>query len=339
MKHIDPKEVISELGLHPMGGRGWHTSKDFECPECNKGDEKFGLLIKENGGLVHCWRCGHSDSIYNFLFKVNKYGLVHNSKKYEYIDELENVLTLRGRDSTSSLPEEQLPIGFKRIEYDEYLESRGITLDQYNQFGIGITNSPMEPAWNNKIIFQIFNKGVRVGYLGRSKKSKEWHDKNMENHRENGGRLVLRYKNSDGDFSQMLGGLDDITNKTEIVIIVEGLMDKANLDRLLDTYNDEIIQVVYTFGSSISLDQISLLKGCKSVNQVIILFDDDAIKKVFGFVAILQSEFNQVFVGVTNENDPGDMEINELSEILNNVRTPDEFYSGAITIKNLRYED
>lgn len=63
------------------------------------------------------------------------------------------------------------------------------------------------------------------------------------------------------------------------------------------------------------------------------------MKKVFGHVAILQASFNQVFVGITNENDPGDMDFKEISEILNNLRTPDQFYSSTLTIKNLRNAD
>lgn len=338
-RRVDQKELVDTLGISPIGGHGWHSGKDFLCPECKKGDEKFGLLIKEEGGLVNCWRCGYKDSLFNYLFRVGQQGLIHGGKKYEYSHILENKISAKHLEAPAK-PEENLPHGFTRIINHPYLEERGFTPEQFEQFEVGVTKSPMEPAWRGKIIFQIFNNGVRVGYLGRSTKTKQWHDKNLADSREGLVRLDLRYKNSDGDFNDFLGGLDDIHQETHTVIIVEGLMDKANIDRLLDTHSFKGVQVVYTFGSSISDAQIALLRSKKNVQTVIILFDPDAMKKVFGYCATLQKSFPFVFVAVaTCEHDPGDMTRTELCETLNNLRNPDEFYSGSLITKNLRNEN
>ena len=234
------------------------------------------------------------------------------------------------------LPEEKLPIGFKRINNHPYLDGRGFNSEQYELFQVGMTNSPMEPQWRNKVIFQIFNNNIRVGVLGRSTKSKQWHDDNMINHKE-GGRLVLRYKNSDGDFSKMVGGLDEITDSTHTVIIVEGLMDKANVDRQLKLLKDPLIKCLYVFGSNISEYQINLLKAFKQVQTVIILFDPDTLKKVRNHVARLVYSHNwDVKIGVIkSDNDPGEMSKTEILDVLMNSLTPLEFYSNELIIKKL----
>lgn len=336
-RRIDPVQLIDELGLTPSGGGGWYSSKGIECPECNKGGGKFGIKIKEgDSALVNCWRCGYKDSIFSFLFKINKLELVQNGKKYDYTEDLGNVFAKKAE--CEELPEEQLPRGFKLIHHHPYLKERGFQCWQYDQYRVGITDSPLEPLWRNKIIFQIINNGKRVGLLGRSTKDKGWHDQNMLDHKENGARLELRYKNSGGDFNLMLGGLDDITPKTDTVIIVEGLMDKANIDRLIKARYIEEIQCVYCFGSSISKEQLTLLKRKFGINKVIFLFDPDALNKVRHYVAESQKIFNEVMIcSIDNPDiDAGDMNVTQLIQTFKNIQTPDEFYSRGLIIKKIR---
>jgi len=333
-KSIDKEEVISHFNLSPSGGKGWYTASDLLCPECGKGGGKFGIKIVDDSGLVNCWRCNYKDSIFSFLYKTNNYHLVNRGKKYDFVEELDDVFIQA--PTNNDLPEEKLPIGFKRIHSNEYLESRGFESWQFDHFKVGITESVVERGWRDKLIFQIFNNGVRVGLLGRSTHSKEWHDRNLAKCKEDGGKPVLRYKNSDGDFSKMVGGLDDITPQTDTIIIVEGLMDKANIDRLINVNNQEFLRCVFMFGSSISEMQVMLLKQFKNIKNVIILFDPDTLIKVREIIPLLQSSFDFTFFGdIVWDVDPGEMSGKQLKIVLDNLKTPDEFYTGKLKKKKL----
>ena len=135
-KSIDKEEVISHFNLSPTGGKGWYTASDLLCPKCGKGGGKFGIKIIGDSGLVNCWRCNYKDSIFNFLYKTNNYHLVHRGKKYGYVEELDDVFIQA--PTNNDLPEEKLPIGFKRIHSNEYLESRGFESWQFEHFKVGI---------------------------------------------------------------------------------------------------------------------------------------------------------------------------------------------------------
>lgn len=333
-KSIDKEEVISHFNLSPTGGKGWYTASDLLCPNCGKGGGKFGIKIIDDSGLVNCWRCNYKDSIFNFLYKTNNYHLVNRGKKYGYVEELDDVFIQA--PTNNDLPEEKLPIGFKRIHSNEYLESRGFESWQFEHFKVGITESVVERGWRDKLIFQIFNNGVRVGLLGRSTHSKEWHDRNLAKCKKDGSKPVLRYKNSGGDFSKMVGGLDDITPQTDTIIIVEGLMDKANIDRLINVNNQEFLRCVFMFGSSISKTQVMLLKQFKNIKTVIILFDPDTLIKVREIIPLLQSSFDFTFFGdIMWDVDPGEMSGKQLKIVLDNLKTPDEFYTGKLKKKKL----
>jgi len=335
--HISKSEIIDRFNLKKQGGSGeWFSASTFECPECGKADNKFGIKIVGGGGLCNCWRCGYKDSIFNFLYKTGNSDLVNSEKKYEFHDELDNVFL---RKSTPTIIEQKLPVGFERYDKIGYLEGRGFADWQYKKFGIGMTDSPLSHGWRNKVIFQIFNRGKLVGFLGRSKKSKEYHEQNMKSYRNNECSLDIRYKNSDTDFNFILGGLDDITDKTQTVFIVEGIIDKANLDRLLCANENPEIQCVFTFGSSISKEQIDLLKSKKSVQEVILFFDLDALKKMRYIIADLQKNFNSVLITLIDENkygpdiDAGDIDITIFEEVIEKMVEPDKFYSRKILRK------
>ena len=90
------------------------------------------------------------------------------------------------------------------------------------------------------------------------------------------------------------------------------------------------------FGSSISETQVMLLKQFKNIKTVIILFDPDALIKVREIIPLLQSSFDFTFFGdIMWDVDPGEMSGKQLKIVLDNLKTPDEFYTGKLKKKKL----
>jgi hypothetical protein len=127
-------------------------------------------------------------------------------------------------------------------------------------------------------VFTIFHRKEIVGWLARSKKSKEWHKQNLKAFKEGKCSLVLRYRNSETDFSKILLGFDEITTETEEVWLVEGLFDKSNIDNLYNLYVLDKVKCCATFGSKVSRDQINLLKET-GVKRIKLMYDAGTLEQ------------------------------------------------------------
>jgi len=337
---IDKGQIIQELDL-TMTSSGFYKSEDLECPNCGKRNGKLGIKFIDNGGLTNCWSCSTSTSIFQFLKQIGKEHLIHNSHSQEYKRESEiefNGLMFndnyKGSEEEVLVPETiELPIGFKRIEDNEYLRSRGITKEQIEQFGVGVVNSVMYKHLKGKLLFQIFHNGNLVALLGRSTNSKEWHDNNLAEAKKGLAKLESRFWNSTNvEFQNILGGYDDVTDETDVVIVVEGLTDKLNIDNL--TKDIDGISTVFTFGHSFSNNQRLLLKQKKSVKTVILLYDPDSINVMKQVSMQLMSDFDEVFVvPILGDNDAGDLKEKEFNEVFQRLMNPIEYFRSIINIK------
>jgi len=312
---IDHDEIISELDLKPFGAKGWLANKNLCCPECGK-KGKFGIKLTGDGGAVNCFKCEHSESIFKYLRSIGKGDLIRNGQEYSEKLKLKKPEFVKD-ELIEDLKEIELPKGFERINYDKYLSSRNFKSHQYDQFEVGCTEHFLEKKLHNYVIFVIKQKGIRVAWLARSKYTKEWHEENLRKHKEEGGSLVLRYKNSPNtDFDRILGGFDEITDKTHTVIAVEGLLDKTNISNLLETEKDDSIKVVFTFGNKFSENQIKLLKGT-NVENVILMYDFNTIKQSKRYSVELSRWFNVDVCKINDENiDTGNMNKQYLLNLL-----------------------
>ena len=180
--------------------------------------------------------------------------------------------------------------------------------------------------------------GRNVGWLARSIKSKEWIDDTNKKRREQGREdKYLRWQNSvDTDFLKILFGFDElIYNITQIVIVVEGVTSKANIDKLLRLWEVKEIKCVCTFGKKISPEQINLLRY-KGIRNVILLYDQDAVNETKEHSFELE-KFFKVDIGFIpfkndkGENkDPGDINSNELEIVMKDLKSPIQFYVSKI---------
>ena len=230
---INSSLIISELKLRPFGQKGWMNG-DVGCPQCGRSD-KFGILFVDNSGVSSCFYCGVSWPLVYVLKSIGRQDLIgfdYSVYKDKGLDDLEPEI-----EKKTKVQECKLPIGFRRITKSDYLEERGFT--NYEKYKVGISN--LEKGLYGKIVFQLFQGGVLSAWIARSTQTKEWHINNLKQHKEEGGELVLRYKNSNNDFTKILGGLDDIKPYTNTLILVEGLFDKENTDKQLSLdKNDDI---------------------------------------------------------------------------------------------------
>lgn len=332
MIRVDKEEIISELNLTSFGNQGFYQNKNEVCPFCGKGG-KWGIVFDENrSGIFHCFKCSEKASLYDFLKKIGRLDL--SRVKYEktlnqtlskiFKEEEENQIT------NEDLPEITLPIRLKPIEKDEYLDGRGWQKRHYDQFEPSYTNSPLEKKLQNYIVFKIKQKGAIVAFLARSRYSKEWHKKNLEDYKKGETNLVLRYVNSETNFTKILGAYDEVPYGTDTVIIVEGLFDYINIDRLLRLDKEPTIKCCFSFGNSFSVEQIKLLKE-KDVKRVILMYDYDTIKESKSYSLKMMKEFKVQVACIQDEGiDPGNMTLKYLLKVLDNLTDPINFYKDKL---------
>lgn len=338
---VDRDQIIKLLGLKRSGSRGWMMGA---CVYCGKPDHLgiiFGPIIS-----FKCFRCGEHGTIFKLLSHIKRFDLVRKSGVHKTIPPI--FLPLRGSltDSLSDplkevikeLPDVPPPVGFKRIYSSPYLEGRGFTSYQFELFPVGTTT--ISPKWRNRLIFLVINGGRCKGYLGRLTLSKEEIDKRNDLI-EDKKKKIVRYRNSDAtDFGSMLFGYDEITLNTTTVILVEGITDKFNVDRVLNLYESEYVKCCVTFGKSISEGQMLLLIDKKlkgSLNEIIILYDYGTVKDSKNSGADLLCYFTTTICHISEEDkDPGDFENgDELLELIGKAEDPVDFYLNKLPKPNL----
>lgn len=307
------------------------------CPFCGKQD-KFGISIVKDGNPWQCFsnNCpGGSGRIYKLLNYLGRLDLI----KIEGLDTtwLENKLEkIEYQELDLDLPSEDLPEGYKRVADDAYLNGRGWTDDDYFYFEAGKTKNWL---YTDYIILPIKMEDRIVGYVSRH----IWSKSKIDNHnnqvkRDDKGYLILRYRNSSGnDMSKMLYGFDKvIPGVTDTVILVEGAFDVFNVTRCLDLYENDFLKCVATFGKKISEEQIYWLQEA-GVRNLVILFDPDAMMNTKYKSKDLNKYFN-VLVGhiEDNEKDAGDLSVDEMLDLMDNLYTPVDFAIEKVVMRKLK---
>lgn len=328
------EKIIRLLGLKKSGEKGWYSG---DCVYCGKSG-KMGVVFNDTVSSFHCFsaHCGEHGTLYKLLKYIGRLDLTSVSAKKD-IDIGEKLKPLGQVEQIKTETEEKkLPMGFKRISDNAYLEDRGFNVAQYDIFKPGVTD--LHPALkNNYIVFPIFENKQVKGYVARSILSSAQIDYvNAINKKKGIDRVHLRYVNSKNtDFSKLLFGIDEIQDTVRTVILVEGIFDKFNIDNLLDLYIDKDIKCIATFGKKISDVQIEKLRGKEGIRNIILLYDPDAIAESKKYSLKLMECFN-VEVGALIDSDPGDLKMKELLEVLDNLQDPLDFYTTQLDKKELK---
>lgn len=336
----------SDFHLVKSGDKGWYISRikdtGLYCPFChNENSQKLAFIFSDNIASFYCPKCGNGLRLEQFLWRIKKQQYINNQRQIQSQDILKKKCLNEEqykKEKIKELKEISLPLFFKRIKYSPYLQKRGAKLDIYKYWIIGKTD--FEKSLKDYIIFIIQENGINVGYVARSQKSKREIDEYNSNH----DKKILRWRNSEGDFSQMVFGLDEITEKTKEIIIVEGITSKMKVDCNLELYKQHEIICCCTFGKKLSSIQLEKIKR-KGINvkKVILFYDSDAINASKKTVYKLIEEFEDVKIAFCqfkdeegNYKDAGDLNKEELFQILNNLQNPFEFFESKIEKKQLK---
>lgn len=329
---VNVSKFSEEFGLRPFGAKGWKNSKLLNCPFCGKDYSKFGVLFLDNGsGVFKCFRCDTKGSIFSLLKKIGRQDLILYGKDedFSYKDKLDSFLNLVKEDYLDiELEEIKLPVKFTRIYSHPYLENRGWTEKDFLLNEVGVSSFP---RFKDRLIFLIREDGRLVAYLSRSVRSKEWHDENLKKYKQGLCDLVLRYDNSGATpFERVVGGLDDIIEgRTKTVIMVEGLMDKVNTSRVLSLNESDEIKCVFNFGCHLSTAQLYKIYR-KGVENIILMFDNKTIKQTKTVSLILSNYFNIFISEISDDKDPGDMNIDDFNKTLSNLKNPIEYFTNKL---------
>lgn len=290
-----------------------------ECPKCGFGE--FGISTKDNH-LFGCFRlnkCGFKGNIFTLLKHIDRQDLLEaevirlgDKLEFELIDGKREE---EEKDYDLSLPTIKPPLGFKRIMSNEYLKNRGF--NSFDKFKVGTT--VIERSFRDRVIFLIEEEGEIKAYLGRGV--------NKE--------VKPKYKNSTSDFAKLLLGVEEVTEDTKTIILVEGLLDKENVDRQLKLDDQDEIKCCCTFGAKISIWQILKMKMC-GIEDIILFYENDVIEKIQNYAFVLKQEFEKVQIILPPENkDPGDMTLNEIKESLLVKYDPVSFFRKKMPIITL----
>jgi len=306
-----------------LGGGNQYISN---CPYCNK---ERHFYINRHTQLWDCKKCGEEGNIIKLLTFLGKLFLLGEFKSIDRtkLKSLSEFAFDVNDDEVDLEPEKRrLPIGFKRVTDDEYLYSRRFLPENLKKLKFGYTN--LVPNLKDYIILAVEEDDEVKGYLSRLTWSKE----KVERYEERTGRKKLRYLNDSGaKFSNLLLGYDEITEKTDTVILLEGFTDKVTLDNTLQLYEQEEVKCCCTFGKKISQSQILKLLR-KGVKNIILIFDYDAIREMKKYGKILNDFFN-VKISFTYNKDINDSSEKEIIEIFD--RLYDVHYFDRKFVKKL----
>ena len=325
MKRVNKNRVIEQLDLRSFGQKGWMRSSLCSCPECGRSD-KFGIKFEKSSGSVHCFHDDFSESIFKYLGRIGRDDLVDDDGTVSIDFKINRVDEKKEEDK--ELVERFLPILFEEVRKDKYLDDRNFLLQHYKLFRPGYCK---DPSLRDYIIFQLFQFGKRVGWQARSKYSKEWHKTNLENYKKGLCSLKLRYKDAPSmDTSLILGGCDDITDETRVLILVEGIFDKSGIDKKLDLYSDESTRCCFTFGNKLSDGQVKVIKRFKSIELIYLLYDEGTMTQVKKIALELSKNYIvQAAMMLTNK-DPGDASIEDICTAMEKSVSAIEFFAGRV---------
>lgn len=334
-------DLIKVLDNPFLNGRENHYISD--CPFCGKEGHLFvnrhKAFQKSDNRFIGSWDCKgckQNGNIHKLLAKFNKLHIL-DGEPIDIHKQLEKKLILEAftkEESNLVLPDKKLPIGFKRVNQDDYLIERGFTEREFEKYIIGETK--ISRKFREYVIISIEESRKCKGFLGRSKLSKERIDRINKKYKLQGvKKKFLRYRNSiNTEFSKLLLGYDEVMFTTDLVVLVEGYFDKVRVDQALKLdYSDEI-KCCATFGSSVSDDQILKLQR-RGVTKAILVYDSDMINVSKSYSFRLKEDFEDVQVGYTGEKDLGDSSFREIIGVFDNLKTPQEYQLNMVQKRKL----
>lgn len=303
------------------------------CPKC--GENEFGISLSDNHrfGCFRKKQCGFNGNIFTLLLFLGK-SVYEVKPGFTPRAKLENKLSIYDTETLNlNIEDCKLPMGFKRIVDNEYLNGRGFTKQDYDKYKPGTS---VDPRLKDYVIFPIEQGGSNKAYVARSNKTKEEIEQiNILRELKGIKEKVKRYINSSSDFSKILLGIDEFTENTTTALIVEGLFDKKNTDDKLNLASQEEVKCVCTWKCHVSPEQIYLLQQA-GIDTVILLYDPDVIAEIKKVGFELENYFNVWIAFNPNGLDPGDMTEEMFHNVLDDLKTPSQFNVDKMPVRKLQ---
>ena len=214
------KEVLWGLLVNPKNAPKGNICST--CPFCNKEKHFFIHEGYNRKNILHafmCQKCKESGDYVKFLNHIGKEYLIEGEK----ITNLNvGILSLDKPNQNNNNYIEpkiaKLPVGSKLINFDDesiyrdYLIKRKMNKIDFDK--IQPLYNELLSKFDNYVTLPIYKDFTIRGYVSRYILNKE--DELYDDNR-------LRYINSSSNFSSLLFGYDDLTHKTEELVLNEGV--------------------------------------------------------------------------------------------------------------------
>lgn len=225
----------------------------FNCPECDDGQNKGNLEVNYEKDVFKCWSCKDTNNMYGGLYKlINKYGSKVDLQTYILLKptafKTDKVIDTR----VIAIPEGLTSITNSNSNYQvdkikKYLKDRNITDDIIKKFNISYT---MFSPYKFRVIFPSYNSNDQIEYfVTRSI---------YEN-------VKPKYVNADLD-KELIIFFEQHINWNATIYLVEGIFDAI-----------VIPNAIPILGKFIS-DKLYYKLQEKAKGGVVIVLDGDAIK-------------------------------------------------------------
>lgn len=250
---------------------------------------------------------------------------VLNSSFHEALDWLDNLVNTNQLISVAPAKKQQLlqeeilnKINEDRLKFlskdVSFLFKKGFSQEVLERYQVGFW-SRLGTFMHDRIVVPIRDSnGYLVGFSGRTIYEKEqWVERHIEQKWKHGSDYVQHVPNSFkiGNLLFNLCWAKEHLGDPKTLILVEGPLDGLKLE-MADIHNWAAIM-----GSSLSLAQKNLLIGL-NLNKLILLLDGDkpGIDAAHKIQRQLKDYFNVALIIIPDGKDPGDLEVNQLKELV-----------------------
>jgi len=233
---MEENEALVELLEEILGDHGLHYDNrgqiSFNCPVCDEGRNKHNLEINYISNVYKCWSCGDIENTHGSLGKLfDKFGNKKQKKLY-YILKPETVPVKEKKYKKLKLPEsftlfkDSHKIYPVRRQAYNYLQSRGITDDIIEKYGIGFCDKGSHVG---RIVVPSYDKKGELNYYV----ARSWdpHTK-------------FKYKNPEAEKDKIIFN-EKLIDWNKDIYLVEGVFDGFFLENSIPMLGKHMSEMLF----------------------------------------------------------------------------------------------
>jgi DNA primase len=225
-------EIISEFLGEPKKVYENTSQVSWNCPVCDEGGNKGNLEVNIEKSLFHCWSCGDYEGTHGSLGKLfDKFGNKKQKKLYQVLKP-ETIIKRERKKKTLKLPDRftQFKDSSKvypiRRQAMNYLNSRGITDDMIERYGIGFCDNGDHAG---RIVIPSYNKKGELNYyIARS-----WDPMSR-----------AKYKNPEAEKDKIIFW-ENLIDWNKDIFLVEGAFDGLFLDNVIPMLGKHMSELLF----------------------------------------------------------------------------------------------